>query len=158
MPLMKAFIKQLNASNEYALALHMEQYRPLNQQQQQRVFSMFIENQTAQREVASSGKSRQENFTGFIRRYNLKSKSNFHWVKIDSLIKVVHSITYKLQLLYLYTYPKYDSNHQLNKIKLQKSQVKYQLKLYHHHVLLYIGRVYKFLSLKVILFYHLMLI
>merc|ERR1712224_612942 len=68
MPLMKSFIKQLKASNgssDYSLALHMEQYRPLNQQQHQRVFSMFIENQTAQREVASSGKSREENFTGF---------------------------------------------------------------------------------------------
>ena len=74
-PLVKEFIKQLERSNEYHLASHMGKYQPLNQQQQKRVFSMFIENHKAQLEVTKSGKSREEVFRGFIRRYNLKLQS-----------------------------------------------------------------------------------
>ena len=75
-PLVKEFIEQLKLSNELPLASHMEKYGQLNQQQQARVFSMFIDNPKAQQEVTKAGKPREEVFAGFIRRYNLKLRSN----------------------------------------------------------------------------------
>ena len=77
LPWLKEFIKQLKLLNEYPLATHMERYQPLDRHQQQRLYSMFVENKNVQQEVIKSGKPREEVFQNFIKRYDMKLKSKF---------------------------------------------------------------------------------
>ena len=77
LPWLKEFIKQLKQLNEYPLASHMERYQPLDRHQQQRLYSMFVENKNVQQEVIKSGKPREEVFQNFIKRYDMKLKSKF---------------------------------------------------------------------------------
>ena len=74
-PIMHDFIAQLKMSTEHRLAAHMERYQPLDQQQQLRVFSLFVNNPIAQQELTKAGKSREEVFLGFLARYDMKMKS-----------------------------------------------------------------------------------
>ena len=74
-PIIQDFIAQLKMSQEHHLASHMERYQPLDQQQQQRVWSLFVNNPIAQKEVKKSGKPGEKLFRGFLARYDMKLQS-----------------------------------------------------------------------------------
>ena len=73
--ILKDFIAQLKMLKEHRLASHMERYQPLDQQQQPRVWSMFVNNPIAQQEVKNSGKPGEEAFRCFLARYDMKLQS-----------------------------------------------------------------------------------
>ena len=92
--ILQDFITQLKLSkmpHEHHLASHMERYQPLDQQQQQRVWSIFFNHPIAQKEVAKSGKPGEEVFRGFLARYDMKLQS-----KLTETCRHTHMHTYNI--------------------------------------------------------------